>query len=409
MAIHKLSALSVSNEMRPGLHNDGGGLYLRVSDTGNRSWVFRYMLSGRRREAGLGSLAAIGLADARQKAADYRQQRAAGIDPIDRKHEDVKQKHLEAARALTFRQCAERYIAAFESTWKNAKHRAQWPSTLEAYVYPIIGELSIQAIDTGLVLKIIEPIWTTKIETAGRIRGRLEAVLDWAKAREYRAGENPARWRGHLENILPHRSKLRKIRPVKHHVALPYAGISAFMIELRQREAVAAAALEFLILTAARTSEVLGATWSEIDFATRAWTVPAARMKAGREHRVPLSAAAIAVLNRMKGRDSDFVFAGPKPGKPLSNMSLLVLLDRMDRADLTSHGFRSTFRTWTGERTSYPREIAEAALAHIVGDETEQAYQRGDFFDKRRRLMDQWAEFCRKPVVNANVLSLRAG
>jgi integrase len=254
------------------------------------------------------------------------------------------------------------------------------------------------------VMKVLEPLWTTKSETAGRVRGRIEAVLDWAKARGFRDGENPARWRGHLSNLLPARSK---VRAVKHHAALPYTEIGAFMADLRGREGAAAAALEFLILTAARTAEVIGGRWPEIDFATRLWTVPGVRMKGGREHRVPLTRAAMAVLKRMEGQDKEFLFPGIKAGRGLSNMALLKVLERMGRGDLTAHGFRATFKTWATERTNFPRELVEAALAHVLDDKTEAAYQRGDMLEKRRRLMDAWAEFCAKRAPAGTVVSLR--
>jgi integrase len=314
------------------------------------------------------------------------------------------QAKLDDARALTFRQCAEAYIKAHKASWRNPKHAAQWPSTLSAYVYPIFGALPVQAIDVSLVMKVLEQevrgaangepasLWTTKPETAGRVRGRIESVLDWATSRNYRQGENPARWRGHLENLLPKKAKLRR---VKHHAALPYAEIAAFMIELRQQDGVAGRALEFAILTAARTGEVIGAKWDEIDFAERFWVIPAERMKAGREHRVPLSDAALAILEDLRNvRQANFVFPRGKPGRPISNMAMLMLLRRMGRGALTAHGFRSSFRDWAAECTGFPAEVAEMALAHTVSDRVEAAYRRGDLFEKRRQLMEEWGRFC---------------
>ena len=286
---------------------------------------------------------------------------------------------------MTFDASRDAYIAAHKSSWRNAKHQAQWLSTLNKYASPTFGNLPVQSIDVALVMKVLEPIWSRKTETAGRLRGRIERILDWAKARGFRSGENPARWRGHLDHLLPARPKIRNIR---HHAALRFDEIAAFMTELRKGDGVATSALEFVILTAARTGEVLGAAWSEIDLRARTWTIPAYRMKGYREHRVPLSSDAIKVLERMQAlRSGDFVFSGHRQNKPLSNMALLMVLRRMGRGDLTTHGFRSSFRTWAAERTAFPREVVEAALAHVIGDKVEAAYQRGDLFDKRRRLM----------------------
>jgi integrase len=305
---------------------------------------------------------------------------------------------------MTFDQCAKAYITAHRAGWRNVKHAAQWTSTLATYASPVFGTLPVQAVDVSLVTRALEAIWSTKPETASRLRGRIEAVLDWAKVRGYRNGENPARWRGHLDHFLPARTKVRK---VKHHAALPYGEIGTFMQALRERDALAARALEFAILTAARTSEVINARWDEIDLQSKVWTVPAERMKAGREHRVPLSAPAVDVLKRMREvRQNDHIFPGERQAS-LSNMALLMLLRRMDQADLTAHGFRSTFRTWAAECTRYPREIAEAALAHIIGDATEQAYQRGDVVEKRRKLMDAWATYCTKLARTGAVIDLK--
>jgi integrase len=389
-----LTALKVGRLVgKPGMHADGGGLYLQVT-AGGASWIYRYMLNGRAREMGLGPLALFGLQEARAKALDARRLRHGGIDPIEARRAARQQARLHAAKAITFKQCAESYIKAHRAGWRNGKHAAQWEATLATYAEPIIGALPVQTVDTALVLKAIEPLWTTKPETASRLRGRIESILDWASAREYRAGENPARWRGHLDKLLPARSKVRR---VEHHAALPYAELADFMVALREQEGIAARALEFLILTAARTGEVIGARWNEIDLLDKTWTVPAARMKAQREHRVSLSARALAILNEMPGGQGEagdaFVFPGGKTGKPLSNMAFLMLLRRMGRGDLTAHGFRATFKTWASERTSFQNEIVEAALAHVVGSKVEQAYRRSDMFEKRQRLMAQWATF----------------
>jgi integrase len=399
--IQRLTALRVEKlkaeeSPKPGMYADGGGLYLRVTPEGARNWVLRFMLDRRPRWMGLGPLALYGLQEARAKALDARRKRHDGVDPIEARRAERTRQRLDAAKAITFRQCAEAYINAHRAGWRNDKHAAQWSATLSSYAYPMIGVLPVQAVDTGLVLKVLEPIWTVKPETASRLRGRLESILDFATAREYRDGENPARWRGHLDKLMPARSK---VRVVEHHAALPYAELPAFLVALREHEGIAARALEFAILTAARTGEVIGARWNEIDLLDKTWTVPAARMKARREHRVPLSARALAILNEMQSAShSDangaFVFSGRKPGTPLSNMAFLMLLRRMGHGSLTAHGFRATFKTWASERTSAQNQIVEASLAHVIGDKVEQAYRRGDLFEKRCRLMQQWATFC---------------
>jgi integrase len=396
--IGKLTTLSVRQQHRRGLFGDGGGLFLQVSERGAKSWIFRFKKDGRLRVMGLGPVHTVSLAEAREAARLCRKARLGGIDPIDARRAGRIEERIEAARAMSFAECAAAYIAAHRAGWRNPKHAAQWPSTLAAYVYPIFGGLPVQAIDTGLVVKAIEPIWTTKPETASRVRGRIESVLDWAAARGHRQGENPARWRGHLENLLPKKSKVRR---VEHHAALPYVEISAFMGELRGQEGIAARALAFAILTAARTGEVIGATWAEIDVAARLWTIPAERMKAGKEHRVPLSEAAIAILGQMdQGRDKVF---------PISNMAMAMLLRRMGRGDLTVHGFRSSFSDWCAERTAFPSEVREMALAHTVADKVEAAYRRGDLFEKRRALAEAWAKFCDTPAAGAGeVVPIRA-
>jgi integrase len=413
----KMTALRVAAIARskaPGYYGDGGGLFLQISRFGTPSWVFRYRVDGRLREMGLGSLDTIGLADARERARKAREQRLDGGDPIEQRKAARLAAGLASAKAITFKECARRYIAAHQPTWRNPKHAAQWGSTLETYVYPELGGLAVQAVDVGLVLKAIEPIWATKPETASRVRGRIESILDWATARGYRAGENPARWRGHLDKLLPAPSKAKRAaRQAKgrseHLAALSYAEIGAFMAGLRGEEGSAARALEFAILTAARTGEVIGARWAEIAAAEGLWTIPAERMKGGREHRVPLSAAALAIVEKMAAiRSGDFVFPGGKEGRPLSDMALLMLLRRMHRDDLTIHGFRSSFRDWAAERTGFPAEVAEMALAHAVGDKVEAAYRRSDLFQKRRQLADAWAKFCTAPAPVGNIVAIRS-
>jgi integrase len=407
--IGKLTALRVDKTKQPGMYGDGGGLYLRVTPDGAKNWVFRFMLNGRARWMGMGPLHTVNLAEARKRAGEHRLRRHDGIDPIEARRTERAQARLDAAKAVTFSQCAEAYIKAHRVGWRNGKHAAQWEATLATYAEPVVGTLSVQAIDTALVLKCLEPIWTEKPETAGRVRGRIEAVLDWAKVRGFRTGENPARWRGHLDKLLPARSKVRR---VEHHAALPYGELPGFLVALREQEGIAARALEFTILTAARTGETIFARWSEFDLLDKTWTVPAERMKAGREHRVPLSARALAIIEEMQSQrhgDDGFVFPGGKPGKPLSNMAFLMLLRRMERGDLTAHGFRSSFRDWAAERTNVPAEVAEMALAHTISDKTLAAYNRSDLFEKRRRLMQQWATFCTSPVSGAQkIISLLA-
>jgi integrase len=386
----RLTALKVERTRGRGMYADGGGLYLRVTPDGTKNWVYRYMLDGRPRWMGLGPLALYGLQEARAKALEARRLRHEGIDPIETRRAQRAKARLDAAKAITFRECADNYVRAHRAAWRNSKHAE-----------PIIGMLPVQSVDTALVLKVLEPIWIKKPETASRLRQRIEKILDYAKVRGYREGENPARWRGHLDKLLPPISKVRK---VEHHAALPYTALPAFLTSLREQEGMAARALEFAILTAARTSEVLGARWSEIDQNAKVWTIPAGRMKAGKEHRVPLSDRALAILKAAKPANEiaeisqQFVFIGGKPGLPLSNMAFLMLLRRMKRDDLTAHGFRSTFRDWCAERTNFPSEVAEMALAHTVGDKVEAAYRRGDMFDRRRGLMQQWAGFCMTPT-----------
>lgn len=402
--IERLSAVTIKNAGK-GMHPDGGGLYLRVNAKGARSWVFRYMLSGQAREMGLGPFPTFGLGDARQRANKVRQLVHDGVDAKEAIGYRAKRRaaQLDAAKAMTFEDCARRYIEAHKAGWRSPKSLKAWEGTLDADVYPVFGKVSVQAIDTALVVKAIEPIWSKKPETAGRVRGRIEAILDYAAVRGWRQGENPARWRGHLEKVLPNKTK---VRAVEHHPALPFAEIPAFLELLRQEGGMAAQALEFAILTAARTGEVIGARWPEIDRQAKLWTIPGERMKGGREHRVPLSDAALAILARLyQDREGEFVFAGGRAGRSLSNMAMLVLLRRMKRADLTVHGFRSTFRDWAAERTTFQNEVIEMALAHAVSDKVEAAYRRGDLFEKRERLMKAWAGYCNTTPAAGAVVS----
>jgi len=405
--VNRLSSVKVASSKKPGFYADGDGLYLQVTETGSRSWIFRFKIGRRSRDMGLGSLNTVGLAEARGMAAECRRRRLQGIDPIEARKSERVQVQLEAARSITFDDCRDKFIASHRAAWANDKHRMQWETTLKTYVTPVFGALPVQSVDVAVVTKALEPIWTKKPETASRIRGRIERILDWAKARGFRQGENPARWRGHLDILLAPRTKIRRVR---HHAALPYGKMPSFLVNVRERGAMAARALEFAILTAARTGEVLGARWDEFDLENKIWTVPASRMKAKREHRIPLSAAAFAIVRRLKSiQQNEFVFPGERSNKPLSNMSMLMMLRRIGREDMTVHGFRSTFRDWAAEQTNFPREVAEAALAHVIADRTEAAYRRGDLFEKRRRLMAAWAAYCQtEPSVGGAVISIKS-
>lgn len=399
--INKLSAAKVAKTTKPGRYGDGGGLWLNVTNTGTKSWIFRYMLDGKVRQMGLGSVNDRSLVRARQRAQEYRELLLDKIDPLTHRNAQHRAQRLEETRTVTFRACAEEYIRDNKAAWKNAKHASQWQNTLSAYAYPIIGDLSVASIDTNLVLKVLRPIWQDKPETARRVRGRIEAILSYATVSEYRAGDNPARWRGHLSEVLP------KVGKVKHHTALPYADLPALMMDLRFNDSVSARALEFTILCAARTGEVIGAKWPEIDLDAKVWTIPAERMKSSREHRVALSERAVEILQSLP-RESDFVFPGGRKGKGLSNMAMLELLKGMTSNGLTVHGFRSTFRDWCAEQTSYANEVAEMALAHVVGDKVEAAYRRGDMFERRARLMHDWARYCETPTpASDNVVTIK--
>lgn len=395
-SIHRLSALSVARLTGPGYYCDGGGLYLQVSPAGARSWVYRFRHAGRLREMGLGGLRRVSLADARERAQGCRRQLGNGLDPIEERRRERSQRAVQLARTKTFDECTTAYIKANRAGWKNEKHVAQWESTLATYASPFIGSLPVRDIDTTHIVSVLEPIWEAKPETASRVRGRVEAVLDWAKAHRYRDDENPARWKGHLDKVLPARTKVRKVR---HHAALPYAEVAAFIKTLRVQEGLAARALELAVLTAARTNEVIGARQSEFDLEAGMWTVPAERMKAQRAHRVPLSATAVVLVRRLLGdTDTELLFPGGKKEKPLSNMAMLTVLRRMKCDGLTVHGFRSTFRDWAAECTIYPNEMAEMALAHTVDDKVEAAYRRGDMFQRRRQMMDDWGMWCEGQV-----------
>lgn len=407
---NELTPVAVSKKAKPGRYADGGGLYLQVSPSKTKAWLFRFMLAGRAREMGLGPVDIVTLAEARETARGCRKLLLAGIDPIEARREEKLKSRAATAKLITFRQCAEKYIAAHEASWRNDKHRQQWKSTLETYAYPTIGDLAVAEVNTALVVGIVEPLWNSKPETAGRVRGRVESVLDWAKVREYRDGENPARWKGHLDQLLPKRSKVARIR---HHPALPYSDLPNFMEELRARPGLTARALEFTILTIARTGAAIGATRDEVDVEGRVWTVPPERTgakitgDAPKPRRVPLSDRAVAILKGLpREYGNPHVFIGAKAGQPLSNMAMLELMREM-RPGFVPHGFRSTFKDWCSETTNYPNEVSEAALWHVVADKVEAAYRRGELFEKRRRLMTEWARYCEsKPRSKSSVTTI---
>ena len=392
---YRLTAVKIAALKEPGLHPDGDGLYLRVTKTGTKSWMLRYWVDGKARDMGLGPLSTVTLAKARELAGGVRVQRRDGIDPIKRRIKEREEAKRHDARGMTFKEAALALIASHEPAWRNAKHREQWRNSLATYVYPIMGDVPVDEVDTTLVLQVLNPLWKSKTETATRVRGRIEGIIDWAKARGARQGDNPARWRGHLDHLLPSPGKIRRVR---HHPALPYADVPSFMAELRTKSGTSARALEFVILSAARTNEALGAIFEEIDTKQAVWTVPAERMKAGREHRVPLPPRAITVVKEMAElRRSEFIFPGFREGRPLSNMAMLELLRDM-RPGITTHGFRSSFRDWAAEETATPSEVVEMALAHAIENKVEAAYRRGDLFDKRRKLMEAWASYCTQDV-----------
>ncbi len=408
MAGGKLTALKLRALTAPGRFGDGAGLWFQVRDVKHRSWLFRYSAGNRQRQMGLGPFPDVSLAEAREAAHRCRAMVRQGEDPIETRRMAKAAAARDTSRAMTFRQVADRYLAAHEAAWRNEKHRYQWRTTL-ALACEQIGRTPVASVTTGDVMRVLQPLWREKTETASRLRGRVESVLDYAAAHGWRTGENPARWRGHLAKLLPAPSR---IAAVDHHAALPWPEIGSFMAELRDQDGVAARALEFTVLSAARTSEVTGATWSEFDLRAAVWCVPPHRMKSGREHRVPLTDAALRVLEVMAPlRDDDaggWVFSGGRAGKPLSNMAMMMLLRRMGRGDVTVHGMRSAFRDWCAEATNHPREVAEQALAHVLADRVEAAYRRGDLFAKRRRLMADWAKFCERLAMPAEVVPIRA-
>ncbi|MBT3556369.1 MAG: integrase arm-type DNA-binding domain-containing protein [Rhodospirillales bacterium] len=410
--LNKLTAFQVKNlkaATKEKTYGDGGGLELKVTKAGTKSWIYRFKIDNKAYNMGLGPYPEVSRSEAREKAAQCRKLRQEGINPKDHREHIKRVQAAKDAKAWTFQQCAEAYVESKEAGWKaGGKTASRWHSTLAAYVYPVFGPLNVAAVDDGLVLKVLDPIWRDKTETASQIRGRIERVIDYAKSRKFYTGENPARWKGHLSNVLPEQSVIAK---TKHFPAMPYSEVADFMVELRKKEGFSARALEFAILTADRTSEVLGARWEEISCDEKygnVWTIPAERMKEGREHRVALSHAAMEVLDAMRQIQTEgYVFPGTKPNRPLSNMCMVMLMRRMGRGDFVPHGFRSTFRDWASEETQHSPEAAELALSHVVGSSVERTYRRGDMLEKRVRLMQDWADYCNGIARSDNVVPLR--
>lgn len=391
MRLHRLKALDVTrSNLKPGMHADGGGLYLRVAPGGSRQWIFRYRKGGRLVDMGLGGVASVSLSKARERAAEARSLLGAGKEPLVAKRDQEVSEQVARVEGTTFEQVANDCIKLRCAGWRNPKHAAQWTATLANYAFPVIGSTPVAEINTELVMKVLEPIWKTKTETASRVRQRIEAVLDYARVHDLRTGDNPARWKGHLAEVLPARSKVQK---VQHQPSMPYGEVPTFLGRLRQQEGIAARALEFLILTGARSSEVTGATWDEFDLENAVWTIPGSRIKAGREHKVPLSLRALHILKSLPHVEG-YVFPGQKSDTGLSSGAFRALLDRMKIMDVVPHGFRSSFRDWAAEQTNFAREVAEAALAHVLADKVEAAYRRSTLLEKRRQLMEAWAQFC---------------
>jgi integrase len=406
MLANRLTAIGVEKLKKPGCYCDGANLWLQITKTGVKSWLFRYMRGGVAKNMGFGPVLDTTLEDAREKAREARKMLKNDIDPCQHKKDQKAAKRIAEAKVMTFDQCAAKYIKSHRAGWKNLKHAQQWENTLATYASPVFGKLPVAEIDTGLIEKCLAPIWESKHETASRLRGRIESILGWAKTSGYRTGDNPAAWKGHLENLL---AKINKSSKVVHHPALPYSDIAEFMVQLRQQEGTGARALEFAILTAARSNEVRGATWSEIDMEKKEWTIPKSRMKAGKEHSVPLSDEAVDLLKKLpRFEDCEIVFPSPRL-KHFSDAVFSALLDRMGRKDITAHGFRSTFRQWGGDVSTIEREVLERALAHRLKDAGEAAYDRGLYWDKRGKAMQSWANYCYAKPGKSNVVQIQQG
>jgi integrase len=404
--MNRLTQIEVDKKTKSGCFADGGNLWLQITKTGVKSWLLRYTINGKAANMGLGPTHTVTLAEAREKARQARNLLLDGIDPCQQKKDQQAAIRIAVAKVMTFDQCAANYIKSHRAEWRNPKHALQWENTISTYASPLFGKLPVAEIDTSLIVKCLSPMWLDKHETATRLRGRIESILGWAKTSGYRTGDNPAAWKGHLENLL---AKINKSSKVVHHAALPYADIAEFMVQLRQQEGTGARALEFAILCASRSNEVRGATWAEIDLEKKEWIIPKSRMKAGKEHRVPLSDEAVDLLKKLpRFEDCEILFPSPRL-KNFSDAVFSALLKRMGRADITAHGFRSSFRDWAGETTSFPREVIEHALAHQLKDKAEAAYQRGDLLVKRGKLMQAWANFCNTPAKQATVTPIKKG
>jgi len=391
--MHKLTTSQIKHLTHRGLYGDGDGLYLQITQTGVKSWIFRFRVDGKLRNHGLGSINTLNLGEAREAARKCRQLRLQNIDPIEEKKKQKITARLEAAKAMSFKDCAEQYLKAHKAGWKNEKDIKRWANSLISHAYSELGDLPVGQIDSNCVRRAIEPIWEDKNETASRVRGRIEKILDWAKVCGYRTGENPARWKGNLMHLLPARDKIGK---VEHLKALPYADMPAFWQSLSKRKTTTAMMLRFTILTAARTGETRFAVWDEIDFDKAMWTIPGERMKMGQDHREPLSAPAVAILKKMiELHKNDFIFPGPKKDSPFSENGMLSVLEQVEyKGKITVHGFRSAFKDWSMEQTDYPNEVSEMALSHAVSNKVEAAYRRGDLLEKRKSLMEDWATYC---------------
>lgn len=400
--VNKLTDRTVKSKTERGLYSDGNGLNLQITKAGVKSWLFRFMLDGKAREMGLGPIHEVTLSQARLDALDCKKMVREGIDPIEDRKQRLMNRKVANKPMPDFKDCAEKYMRAHSPSWRNAKHQQQWANSLTNHVYPKLGSMPVNTIERSHIMQVLDPIWRDKTETAKRIRGRIETVLSWATVQGFREGENPARWRGHLDNLLPKPSALKK---EKHFAALPYQEIKSFMDELRQREANSANALRLIILTATRSSEARSATWSEFDLDKATWTIPAERMKAQKEHIIPLCKEAVELINALPHMASnDYLFAGVRSGKPLSDMVFAALMKRMGRTGITTHGFRSTFRDWAAEQTAFPREVIEAALSHKLKDKVEAAYFRSNLLDKRRELMDKWADYTQLPTIESGAV-----
>jgi len=404
--INKLTAVKIKQIKKPGWYPDGLGLYLQISPSGSKSWVYRYEIKSKERRCGLGAYPTISLLMARDVADEFRKLRTKGIDPIEHKKQIELQKKLEESKTITFKQSATAYIESHKSGWKNKKHQNQWTNTLQTYAYPLLGNLPVQDVDTDLVIKVLEPIWYTKTETASRVRSRIENVLDWAKVRKFRTGENAARWRGHLDKLLPRPSKIRK---VKNQPALAYAELPEFYKALRNKNTISAKALTFIILTATRTNETLGAKWDEFDFETATWTIPDSRMKDGEEHRIPITFEMLELIEELKiFKQDDYVFPGQQKGKSISDTSVRKNIKQINKNNsFVTHGFRSTFKDWCAEKTNFSKDLSESALAHKIENATRAAYERGDKLEKRRTLMDAWTNYCLSSTPKSNVTPIK--